>query len=217
MRRAFLLAVPLAWAVLLLFHPNPDPGDMYDSLRDEPGRWLTVHLGTLFLIGLMGAAVYLLVDGLPGTAAKISRVGAGVFAVFYGAGEAIQGIGVGVLVQHVNQAPESERVAGARAVQALWDNPVSDDLAVTIGAIGWAVAVFAAAAAVHRAGAPLAATVLLGLSSIVLMHAPPIGPVGLLCFAAAVVVLDRSPRRGVDHDNRTTATGRTVRRGPHRA
>ena len=29
MRTAYLLGVPLAWAVLLLFHPNPDPGDVY--------------------------------------------------------------------------------------------------------------------------------------------------------------------------------------------
>jgi hypothetical protein len=62
-----------AWAALLVFHPAPDPGDIYWSLRDDPGRWLAVHVGTLFFIGLVGAAVLRLVDGLPGPAAMTSR------------------------------------------------------------------------------------------------------------------------------------------------
>lgn len=193
-RLAFLAGVPLAWAVLLLFHPNPDPGDIYGSLRDQADRWLIVHLGTLLFIGLLGVAVYLVVDGIPGPAASISRVAAGVFALFYGAGEAIQGVAVGVLVRHAKDVPDSDRAGAAGAVQVLWDDPVADDLAVTIGAIGWVVAVFAAAVAVRRAGAPLSASILLALSAIVLMHGPPVGPVGLLCFAAAVVVLARGHR-----------------------
>jgi hypothetical protein len=222
MRLAFLLGTPLAWAVLLLFHPAHDAGDIYGSLRDQADRWLIVHLGTLLFIGLLGAAVYLLLDGLRGTAATVSRVAAGVFVLFYGAGEAIQGIAVGVLVRHTNDAPPGERVAAARAIQALWDDPISDDLAVTIGAIGWAVAVLAAADAVRRAGAPLSATVLLALSSIVLMHAPPFGPAGLLCFMAAVVVLARHRRDsfeegGVDHDISPATADGPVRRGPDRS
>ncbi len=32
---AFLIGVPLAWAVLLWFHPSTDPDDIYGSLRDQ--------------------------------------------------------------------------------------------------------------------------------------------------------------------------------------
>ena len=189
--RAWWAAVPLAWAALLVFHPAPDPGDMYGSLRDEPGRWLVVHVGTLFFIGLVGGAVLRLVTGLPGPAAMVSRVAALAFMVFYGAGEAINGIAVGVLVRHANDAPEGDRDAVARAIQTLVDDFLSDDLAATIGAIGWAVAVLAAAAAVWQASAHPAVPILLVASSVVLMHAPPIGPIGLLCFAAAIVVWTR--------------------------
>jgi hypothetical protein len=42
--------------------------------------------------------------------------------------------------------------------------------------------------AYSRAGAPIAVTILLGLSALVFWHTPPIGPVGLVCFAAAVVL-----------------------------
>src|SRR5262245_35895921 len=57
-RFAFLIGVPVAWAVLLLFHPLGS-GSMYDVLRDEVTRWQVVHVGTLLFIGLMGLAVYL--------------------------------------------------------------------------------------------------------------------------------------------------------------
>jgi len=189
--RVWWAAGPLAWAALLMLHPAPDPDDMYGSLRDEPGRWLIVHVGTLFFIGLVGATVLRLVAGLPGPAAIISRVAALVFMVFYGAGDSINGIAVGVLVRHANTVPEEDRDAVARAIQALMDDFLSDDLAVTIGAIGWAVAVLAAAAAVWQAGAHPAVPILLVVSSVVLMHAPPIGPIGLVCFAAAIVVWAR--------------------------
>jgi hypothetical protein len=97
-RLALLIAVPLAWAVLLLFHPLGSR-EMYDELRDEVTRWQVVHVGTLFFVGLMGLAVYLLVRDLPGTAARVSRWAAAVFVLFYGAWEAVAGLAVGALVQ----------------------------------------------------------------------------------------------------------------------
>jgi hypothetical protein len=182
LRTAYLLGVPLAWAVLLLFHPNPDPGDIYGSLHHEVDRWLAVHLGTLVFIGLLGAAVFVLLAHRTGMAARVSRVGAGVFVLFYGAGEAILGVAVGVLVRNGDRA----------GAQVLWDDFVTDDLVVTVGAIGWVVAVLAAAVALRQAGAPLAASVLVAASAIVVLHGPPVGPLGLVLFAAGVAI--GSPR-----------------------
>jgi hypothetical protein len=56
--------VPLAWAVLLLFHPAPDENDVFGSLREEAGAWVVVHLGSLLvsiLLGLSAVAVALLI------------------------------------------------------------------------------------------------------------------------------------------------------------
>jgi hypothetical protein len=78
----------------------------------------------------------------------------------------------------------------------------------SIGALAWIAAVIAAAVAVRHAGAPLLATVLLALSLVVVSHPPPIGPVGLTCFAGAVLVLYRSQRVG------TTSTLQAESRGP---
>jgi hypothetical protein len=107
-RLAFLLGVPLAWAVLLWFHPAPDVDDIYGTLQDHVTRWIIVHLGTLLFIGLIGAALYLLVRDLPGPAATFSRVAAaGMFVLFYRAGKAILGVAVGVLVQHTTRPAEA--------------------------------------------------------------------------------------------------------------
>jgi hypothetical protein len=175
-RLAFLIGVPLAWAVLLLFHPTGS-GELYDEVRGEVTRWQVVHVGTLFFIGLMGLAVYLLVRDLTGLAARVSRWAAAVFVLFYGAWEAVAGLAVGALVQYTNGLPAAERPVGSDAIESLNDNAIVGDfgLLAIIGSLGWITAVIAAALAVRRAGAPLAAAVLLGLSAIVANHPPPTG------------------------------------------
>jgi hypothetical protein len=192
---AFLVGVPLAWAVLLWFHPDvPDPDNVYGGLRDEVATYQIVHVGTLIFIGLMGVAIYMLVRDLPGKAATISRLAIGPFVLFYSAWETVIGLATGALVQHANDAPPGERPAVSDTIQSLQENVIVGEFSVAavVGALAWIVAVIAAAVAVRRAGAPVLATVLLGLSVVVVSHPPPIGPIGLACFAGAVLVLYRS-------------------------
>ena len=192
-RLAFLIGVPLAWAVLLLFHPLGS-GELYDEVRDEVTRWQVVHVGTVFFIGLMGLAVYLLVRDLAGTAARVSRWAAAVFVLFYAAWEAVAGLTVGALVQYTNGLPTPERSTGSDAIESVNDNAIVGDfgLLAAIGSLAWITAVIAAAVAVRRAGAPPSAAVLLGLSAIVVNHPPPTGPLGLACFAGSVVLIARA-------------------------
>jgi hypothetical protein len=197
---AFLIGVPLAWAVLLWFHPSVDPDDVYGSLRDQAVTYQIVHIGTLVFIGLMGAALYLLVRDLPGRAARISRLAIGPFVLFYAAWETVIGLATGALVQHANDLPAGERPVVSEAIQSLQENVVVGEMSVAagIGGLAWIVAVIAAAVAYRRVGAPVMVSVLLGLSLLVVSHPPPIGPIALLCFAGAVGVLaigDRSAAR----------------------
>ena len=193
---AFAMGVPLAWAVLLWFHPDVPPDDVYGGLRDEVTTYIIVHVGTLIFIALLGLVLYMLVKDLPGRAARIARVAVIPFVVCYATWETVIGLAVGALVQHANEAPASDRPAIADAIQSLGDNAIVGEAGVllTVGALAWAVAVIAAAVAFHSVGAPLMASVLLGLSAIVVSHPPPIGPVGLVCFAGAVALLARSQR-----------------------
>jgi hypothetical protein len=186
---AFLIAVPLAWAVLLVFHGTPDDNDIYGSLRDEATGFIVVHLGSIAFIALMGVALYLLLRGVPGRAAQISRLAIVPFVVFYAAADAIAGLATGILVKEANDGADT--AAGA---QALWDNFVTGDLLFGLGGTAWIVAAIAAAVAFRQAGARTAVVALTGLSAILVFHAPPIGPAGLLCFAAAVILIARGER-----------------------
>ena len=98
--------------------------------------------------------------------------------------------------QHGNDAPVSQRPAVADAIQSLGDNVIVGDpgIVASVGSLAWIVAVLAAAVAYRGLGAPVLATVLLGLSLVVVSHPPPIGPIGLLCFASAVALLARAQR-----------------------
>ena len=204
---AFLIGMPLAWAVLLWFHPNVAADDVYGTLRDDVVVYQIVHVGMLVFIGLIGVALYMLVRDLPGRAAAISRLAIGPFVLFYGAWETVIGLATGALVQHTNDAPTSEQAAVADAIQSLGSNAIIGESGVVgvIGGLAWVVAVIAAAVAIRQAGAPVLATVLLGLSAVVVSHPPPIGPVGLACFAGAVLVLYRSQRAGLPATAQTSS------------
>jgi hypothetical protein len=195
---AFLIGVPLAWAVLLLFHPTGDGEAItYADVQDEVTAWLVVHLGMMIFIPLMAVAVYLLVRGIESTAARVCRIALVVFVVFYGTFEALVGIGTGILVADINDLAASDRAAAAPLVGEFNDNIlIRGPLGVftSIGSPAFIIAVIAAGVALRRhAGAPLAVPILLGLSGfLITAHPPPYGPAGLVLFIAAVLVFVRN-------------------------
>ena len=95
---AFLIGVPLLWAILLLFHPGGEGDQIYLDVQDKVTRFLVVHIGMMIFIPLMAVVIYLLLRGVEGPAAWVSRIALVPFVVFYSAWEALQGIGVGILV-----------------------------------------------------------------------------------------------------------------------
>ena len=194
---AFLVGIPLAWAVLLLFHPTGGGESVtYADVQDQVTAWLVVHIGMMLFIPLMAVAVYLLLRGIEGTAARISRIALVPFVVVYGAYEVLLGIGAGILVQDVNGLAGSEKAAGAALVNEFTDNVLIRGFSIlsSIGALAFITAMIAAGVALRReAAAPVAVPVLLGLSGfLITAHPPPFGPTGLVLFIAAVLLCVRS-------------------------
>jgi hypothetical protein len=194
---AFLVGIPLAWAVLLLFHPTGGGEAVtYADVQDQVTAWLVVHIGMMVFIPLMAVAVYLLLRDIEGTAARISRIALVPFVVVYGAYEVLLGIGAGILVQDVNGLAGSEKAAGAALVNEFTDNVLIRGFSVlsSIGALAFITAMIAAGLALRgEAAAPLAVPVLLGLSGfLITAHPPPFGPTGLVLFIAAVLLVVRS-------------------------
>jgi hypothetical protein len=190
---AFMIGVPLAWAILLLFHPRGEGEDFYPIIRDDVTAWEIVHLGTLIFVPLMVGVVLLLLRGTEGTSAMVSRMALAVFAVVYTAWEVLIGIGTGILVDEVNQLAEAERATGAILVEEFTDSSLIMALE-NIGVVGWFVALFAAGVAlVRHAGASWLVPALLVLSAVpTAWHVFPFGQVGLALFIAAVLVFVRS-------------------------
>ena len=195
-RRFFLVVPPLALAAVLLFHP-PGGDPVYEGVRGDVDAWLFVHTGMLLALPLLGIAAYLLLDGLHGLAALVSRVALVFFLVFYTAYEATVGVATGVLVDHANGLTGAEQAAVGDAIQELNRNAVLSDpsVALALGSLGWIVAMVAAAVALRRAGAGWTITVLVVLAAAFAVHPPPIGPIALVCFVAAAVLLERSRAR----------------------
>ena len=197
---AFLIGVPLAWAVLLLFHPAGEGETVtYAEVQDEVTAWLVVHLGMMLFIPLMALAVYLLLRGIEGAAATVSRIALVPFVVFYGAYEVLLGIGAGILVDDVNGLAASERAAGAALVNEFTDNVLIRGFSVlsSLGSVAFITAMIAAGIALRRqAGTPLSVPILLGLSGVLITaHPPPYGPTGLVLFIAAALLFARSQTR----------------------
>ena len=196
---AFLIGVPLLWAVLLLFHPGGEGDEIYLEVQDNVTRFLVVHIGMMLFIPLMAVGVYLLLRGVEGTAAWVSRIALVPFVVFYSAREVLQGIGDGILVNELKGLPQAQPALREDLVQDFAEHPLIGPFGVfgSIGSLGLIVATIAAGVALYRhAGAPVSVPVLLGVSGLLITaHPPPYGPTGLALFIVAVLLYMRSQSR----------------------
>jgi hypothetical protein len=188
--------VPVAWGILLLFHPGGEGTEIYQDLHDKVTVWMVVHVGMFVFIPLFAIAVYILLRGIEGTAARVSRIALVFFVIFYGAFETLQGIGVGALVDELNGLPDVDQATREDLVQDFAENIFFSNFGIfnVIGGLALITAMIAAGVALRgQAGAPLAVPILLGLSGFLIgAHPPPYGPTGLALFIIAVLLVVRS-------------------------
>lgn len=192
LRRAFLVVTPLSLAAVLMFHPGGGE-QVYEGVRDDVTAWIVVHIVLLVGMPLLAFATYLLLQGVEGRAATVSRLALVPFLVFYTAYEVTVGLGTGLLVDYANGLPAAEQAAVADAIQDSNRNAILADPAsfsLILGCLGWIVAMVAAATALRRAGAGWPITVLVGLSALFILHPPPVGPPALVAFAAAALLVE---------------------------
>ena len=210
LRHAALIGVPLAFSVLLWFHPMISD---YEGLRDVTTRFQVVHVGMVLALPLLAIAIYGLLDGLRGRAAAVGRFALIPFIVFYVPYVAFEGIALGVLGEQLNGLTAAQRDAIAPGmVQDFASNPILGEpgLFWALGSIALIVVMVSTVLAVRRAGARPAVQVLLGASVLIGAHAPPLASVGWACFAAAgwMVLRSRSDARSsTDHEAHRPARG----------
>lgn len=206
LRPVILLGVPLVLAVLLVFHPWPYD-DYLGKLLPIATWWATLHVLQFVLLPLAGLAVGFLTSGLRGRAVLISRVGAVIFAIFYSLGDALAGVGTGLLAQQAAGLPPAEQPALAAAIGLLFRN-LTTQLAFRIGVGGWVIALAAAAVALYRAGAPRLPLMLLTFPAILLAgfdHARPYGALAFGFFFVSAWWLEGHRRQAAQHSPPSTS------------
>jgi hypothetical protein len=103
------------------------------------------------LFCLIALAAYLLIDGVHGAVATISRVALAIFVIFYPAFDVLIGIGTGILVRYAAGFPPSQQAVVEKAIDAFLYSPIAN-LLVLLGSFGWQVGLLTAAIALSHPG-----------------------------------------------------------------
>lgn len=107
LRRALLLAPPLALAVLEILHPAPDVNAQ--AVMDVATWFALFHAIQLVVIGLVGLSVLLLADSFGHAASWTIRLGIGGFLIFYSAYDAIAGVSAGLAMRNARDLPAEQQ------------------------------------------------------------------------------------------------------------
>jgi hypothetical protein len=187
-RRVLLLAPPLAFAAFEGIHPRPDVNAQ--AVMEVATWFATFHAIQLVLIGLVAVSVAILADELGAARAWSTRLGIGVFLIFFSAYDAVAGIATGLAMRSARDLPAAEQEAVFEMVKDWpgWDPPV---FALNIvGTLGWVVALVGIALIARRAGAARSEWVFIGLAGVFLMggHPFPFGTIAFGCLFIAALV-----------------------------
>jgi hypothetical protein len=178
LRRVLLLIPPLLLAGLEVLHPQPD--ETVQALLDASTWFAGFHVIQLALIGFVALSVLLLADSFGRADAWVTRLGIGVFLVFFSAYDAVAGIATGLAMRSARDLTAVQQ-EGVFDVVKDWP-AVGPPFALSIiGTLGWVAAVGALAFAARRQGAPRREWILIGLAAVFLMGGHPF-PQGTLAF-----------------------------------
>ena len=183
LRRALLLVPPFLLASLEVLHPQPD--ETPQALMDVATWFAGFHGIQLALIGLVGLSVLLLADDFGRANAWVTRLGVGIFLVFFSAYDAVAGIATGLAMRSARDLSTVQQ-EGVFDVVREWP-AVGPPFALSIvGTLGWVAAVGALALEARRQGAPRREWILIALAAVVLLGGHPF-PAGTLAFGCLFV------------------------------
>lgn len=184
-RRILVIGVPMAFAVISVFHPQVDP---IADLADQVTWWITLHLLQIPMLLLMGCAILALGWSSSGRAATVSRVAALVFIAVYPAYDAFAGLGSGYLVQHAEGMDSATQSVLYEAAAGLIESPI-DSVVYVVGTLAWMVAVVSLGLALRGGPGGRAVPVLFVASGLILIdHGGVFGLVSFSLFAAGAAL-----------------------------
>ncbi len=188
----FLVAVPLAWVVVALVHPQGS-GDVYEGLRDEVGLWIGVHLAQPVLAIGLAAVLWILLLGKRGTAAAVARCAIPIWLVSFTVFDSIAGLASGLAIRHANELGGAEQAGAASTAQYMLDNHFAGSISPVwvVQATALLTIVIATALALRSAAASRGLFVAMLVGTLHVFHAGPISAVGLVAITVAIVLANR--------------------------
>jgi hypothetical protein len=196
LRRALLLVPPLLLAGLEIAHPQPQMN--VQAIMRASTWFATFHVIQLALIGLVAMSVLLLADNYGQATSWPTRIGIGMFMVFFSAYDTLAGIGTGLAMRSARDLSAAQQ-EGVFLVVKDWPGLAPPFALSILGTAGWIVAVGGLALAARRQAVPRREWLVLGLAAIFLMAGHPF-PGGTLAFGsffvAALCYQLRSSRAG---------------------
>ncbi len=115
----------------------------------------------------------------------MTRLGVGVFLVFFSAYDAVAGIGTGLAMRSARDLTAVQQ-EGVFEVVKSWPAVGAPFALSIVGTLGWVAAVGALALAARRQGAPRREWILIGLAAVFLLGGHPF-PAGTLAFGCFFV------------------------------
>ena len=170
LRRALLFVPPFALAVLEIFHPQPDV--TVQGLLDASTWFAGFHVIQLVLTGLVAMTVLLLAADFGRTSAWTTRLGIGVFLVFFSAYDTLAGIGTGLAMRSARDL-SADQQEGVFTVVKDWPGLGPPFALSILGTLGWLVAVGTLALAARRLGASRPEWITLALAAVFLLGGHP--------------------------------------------
>ena len=193
-RRVLILVPPLLLAGLEIIHPQP--AFNAQAVMDVATWFAGFHFIQLALIGPVALSVMLLADGYGRVNRWTTRVGVGLFMVFFSAYDAVAGIGMGLAMRSARDLSASQAEGVLDVVQG-WPAFGPPFALSIIGAAGLTIALGVLALAARAQGAPRREWVLIGLAAIFLLggHPFPAGTMAFGCLFVAALMLELRPGR----------------------
>ena len=192
-QRIALFGGPIGYIALGLVHPMSDP-----KVGDPTGFFVFLHVVQPVLIGLMGYALWTLVEGLPGRAAQIARFAVVPYVIAYTMFDSIIGVAKGVFAGEAGSLSAADQAVVTSVLET--DHWLGYAIWLAAG-LSWLVAVVAVAIAIEQI-APLRVSLLVGIGGLIfaLGHPIPPGPIGMTLFLAGVALLELKyrPARAVE-------------------
>jgi hypothetical protein len=178
-----LLVPPLLLAGLEIAHPQPQMN--VQAIMDASTWFATFHVIQLALIGLAALSVLLLADNYGRATSWPTRIGIGMFMIFFSAYDTLAGIGTGLAMRSARDLSAAQQEAVFLVVKD-WPGLAPPFVLSILGTAGWVVAVGGLALAARRQAAPRREWLVLGLAAVFLMAGHPF-PGGTLAFGSFFV------------------------------